>query len=226
MRPAAWSGRRSATTHSFPSPTTAAGCANRVEIRPSDGPKTRQSFRIPPDAIVPERATGRLVPAGANAAATDKVTYKVLASAFHDGTEMEPADFLYPYALALRWGEDRGGNGVSIRRSRRRRWRCANGSSGARVVRVEESKIVLADLTFTYHSPIVEVYLDNQSSDPQKSALLAPPWSSVPWHVLALMEAAVERGIAAFSQSEATAARRAVARSRARSGAACDNCAP
>ena len=29
------------------------------------------------------------------------------------------------------------------------------------------------------------------------------PWSSVPWHVLALMEAAVEREIAAFSQSEA-----------------------
>ena len=74
---------------------------------------------------------------------------------------------------------------------------------GVRVVRVEESTLRLADLVFTYHSPIVDVYLDAIPSDDQESATLAPPWSSVPWHVLALMEAAVERGIAAFSASEA-----------------------
>jgi hypothetical protein len=186
----------------LPIPYNSRWVANRVEIRPGDALRTRQSFRMPSDAMVPERATGRLVPVGGNAAATDKVTYKVLASAFHDGSEMEPADFLYPYALALRWGEDRKADVfdpeiAAATVTMRERFR------GARVVRVEESKIVLADLTFTYHSPIVEVYLDNQSSDPQQSALLAPPWSSVPWHVLALMEAAVERGIAAFSQSEA-----------------------
>ena len=37
----------------------------------------------------------------------------------------------------------------------------------------------------------------------RSNALIAPPWSSVPWHVLALMDAAVERGIAAFSRTEA-----------------------
>jgi hypothetical protein len=47
------------------------------------------------------------------------------------------------------------------------------------------------------------VYLDDLSSDGQGGATLAPPWSSIPWHVLALMEAAVERGVAAFSKSEA-----------------------
>lgn len=187
----------------LPIPHNSRWVGNRVEVQPDDRPKTRQSFRIPPDAIVPERATGRIVPVGVNAAATEKVTYKVLASAFHDGTEMEPADFLYPYALALRWGEDRTAEVfdpeiAAATVAMRERFR------GARVVRVEESKIVLADLTFTYHSPIVEVFLDDQSSDPQLSALLAPPWSTVPWHVLALMEAAVERGIAGFSQSEAT----------------------
>jgi hypothetical protein len=34
-------------------------------------------------------------------------------------------------------------------------------------------------------------------------AVLAPPWSTVPWHLLALMEAAVDRGWAAFSFEEA-----------------------
>jgi hypothetical protein len=70
------------------------------------------------------------------------------------------------------------------------------------MVRVEESVLRLADLSFTYRSPIAEVYLDALPTD-EENVTLAPPWSSVPWHVLALGEAAVERGIAAFSASEA-----------------------
>ena len=68
--------------------------------------------------------------------------------------------------------------------------------------------------------PVVEVYLDSLSADEHENALIAPPWSSVPWHVLALMEAAVERDIAAFSRSRGDAARHPVARSGARPGAA------
>jgi hypothetical protein len=71
------------------------------------------------------------------------------------------------------------------------------------VVRVDETKLTIADQSFTYRSPIVEVYLDDASPDGNESALIAPPWGAVPWHLLALMDAAVERGIAAFSQSEA-----------------------
>ncbi len=44
--------------------------------------------------------------------------------------------------------------------------------------------------------------------------VVAPPWSTLPWHVLVLMEEAVTRGWAAFSRSRGGAARRAVARSR------------
>ena len=102
----------------------------------------------------------------------------------------------------LRWGESRASKVfdpeiAAATQVMRERFR------GARIVRVEESKIILADLTFTYHSPIVEVYLDNPSPDEHENAVIAPPWSSVPWHVLALMEAGAERGIAAFSQSQA-----------------------
>ncbi len=186
----------------LPIPHNSRWVGNRVELRPDDGPRTKQSLRIPADAIVPERG-GRLVPVSANAAATEKITYRVLASEFHDGTLMETADLLYPYALAMRWGEQRDDGKTfdpavaAATRLMRERFR------GARVVKVEETTLALADLTFTYRSPIVEVYLDNLSADAHESAVLAPPWSSVPWHVLALMEAAVERGIAAFSQGEA-----------------------
>ena len=153
----------------LPIPYNSRWVANRVELRPGDGPKTRQSFRIPPDAIVPERRPAGSSRSAPTPHATDKVTYKVLASAFHDGTEMEPADFLYPYALALRWGEDRGGKAfdpeiAAATVALRERFK------GARVVGVEESKIVLADLTFTYRSPIVEVYLDNQPHPTRRRA--------------------------------------------------------
>jgi hypothetical protein len=186
----------------MPIPYNSRWVQNRVEVRPSDGPKSKQSLRIPADAVAPEPSTGRLIPVGSNAVATGKVIYRVLASAFHDGTEMEPADLVYPYALAFRWGAGEADGKVfdpeiaTSTRLMRDRFR------GARIVSVEESTLALADLTFTYRSPIVEVYLDNPSGNEQDSALLAPPWSSVPWHVLALTEAAVERGIAAFSHSE------------------------
>jgi len=51
--------------------------------------------------------------------------------------------------------------------------------------------------------PIVEVYVDYAALDLPQVAALAPPWSTVPWHVLALMEEAVQRGWAAFSKGEA-----------------------
>ena len=44
--------------------------------------------------------------------------------------------------------------------------------------------------------------------DPEEDAVFAPPWSTLPWHLVVLMEEAVSRGWAAFSQEEA--ARRGV----------------
>jgi hypothetical protein len=60
-----------------------------------------------------------------------------------------------------------------------------------------------SDVTFTYVVPVVEVYLNVGSTDGQELAALAPPWSAVPWHLTALMEEAVKRGVGAFSAEEA-----------------------
>jgi hypothetical protein len=145
---------------------------------------------------------------GAGKGAMGRIVYRVSASAFQDGTEMQPADLLYPFALAFRWGEGGPGRRPSIptfaAATRLLRERLA----GVRVLRVEERELAIADLTFRYRSPVVEVHLNGLSGDNDENALIAPPWSSVPWHVLALMEAAVERNIAAFSEGEA--ARRGV----------------
>jgi hypothetical protein len=72
------------------------------------------------------------------------------------------------------------------------------------VLRLESEVKKYSDMTFTYVVPVIEVYLAREAADPRDLAVAAPPWSSVPWHVMALMEEAVTRGIGAFSQAEAS----------------------
>jgi hypothetical protein len=188
----------------LPIPYNSAWVFNRTEIRPGEDEKPGQSIRVPADALAPQPGTGRMAAVGTGKAAMAKVQYRVSASSFHDGTEMEAADHLYPYALAFRWGGGLQPNGgvhdpaiAAATRLMRERLK------GVRIVRVEETVLPIADLKFHYRWPIIEVYLDDASNDEQENALIAPPWSSVPWHVLALMEAAVERRIATFSQGQA-----------------------
>lgn len=187
----------------LPIPYNSRWVQNRAEIRAADDSEIKRSVRIPNDALMPQFMTGRLGPVGSGHGAMAKVLYRLSASNFSDGSVMEAADLLYPYALAFRWGA--GGQNAATHDPEiaaatlliRERLR------GVKPLRTEETSRSIADQTFTYRSPIIEVFLDNLTFDEQENALIAPPWSSVPWHVLALMEAAVERGIAAFSRGEA-----------------------
>ncbi|MEH2512217.1 hypothetical protein V1291_003571 [Nitrobacteraceae bacterium AZCC 1564] len=187
----------------LPIPYNSRWVQNRAEIRTADESGTRRTVRIPDDALMPQAITGRLGPVGPGHGAMATVLYRLSASNFSDGSVMEAADLLYPYALAFHWGAD-GQNAAphdpevaAATRLIRERLR------GVKLLRVEETSRSIADQTFTYRSPIIEVYLNNLTVDEQENALIAPPWSSVPWHVLALMEAAAVRGIAAFSRGEA-----------------------
>jgi hypothetical protein len=187
----------------LPIPFNSRWVQNRVEIPGTGQSDIKRSVRVPDDALMPQAITGRLGPVGPGHGAMAKVLYRLSASNFSDDSVMDAADLLYPYVLAFRWGT--GGQNAAtydpeiaattqLIRERLR---------GVKLVRVEETARSIADQTFTYRSPVIEVYLDNLASDEQENALIAPPWSSVPWHVLALMEAAVERDIAAFSRGEA-----------------------
>src|SRR5439155_21052993 len=59
---------------------------------------------VPADALLPEPASGGLRPVGAGRSATLQLTYRVMGSAFHDGTRTTAADLLYAYMFAYRWG--------------------------------------------------------------------------------------------------------------------------
>ena len=160
-------------------------------------------IEIPEDALLPEPGTGLLRPIGKGKTARARVTYRLWGSASHDNTRVTPADALYPYSFAARWGTRRAGAGdydpsvdaaTAVSRA---------ALAAVRLVGVESEVRRYSDITFTYVIPVIEVYLKTAATDPQELAALAPPWSAVPWHVTALMEEAVRKGVGAFSAAEA-----------------------
>jgi hypothetical protein len=168
-------------------------------------------INVPPDAVLPEPGDGRLQPLGPSKTATSELTYRVLGSAFHDGTRMGVADILYAYMFAYRWGI----------RNEAEPWHydpfidaatapMRQHLVGVRVTGTDTASksFRVGDINVLRELFVIDVYTTNVPEDPEQDAVVAPPWSTVPWHLLVLMEEAVSRGWAAFSQAEA--ARRGV----------------
>jgi len=158
---------------------------------------------VPADALLPEAASGRFRPVGPGRTAKVVLGYGAMTSLFHDGTRTELADILYPFAFAYRWGaenSDRRDAGVAEATRLIRERLVGLRSAG---VDATSKSFRAADMDFVREMQLVEVYLNAAPDDPVEAAAVAPPWSAVPWHVIALMEEAVTRGWAAFSEEEA-----------------------
>ncbi len=187
----------------LPAPHGGSWVANRV-IPSAVTMNASVGVTIPEDALVAEPGTGAPREIGEGKTAKAKITYRLRASAFHDNTRMTAADAVYPYLFASRWSakRSRAGNdydpAVEASTALLRRALAA-----FKVVRVDSEVKKYSDVTLTYVVPVVDVYLNTTAPDPQQLAALAPPWSTVPWHVLVLMEEAVKRGWGAFSAEEA-----------------------
>lgn len=165
---------------------------------------------IPTDAVLPAPGSGRLDPVGAGKQARQKLTYRVLGSAFHDGTRTNSVDLLYSYMFAFRWGvrADAGAHYdavVDAATAPMRRF-----IAGLRAVGLDtvSRSFRVGDVNFVRDVLSVEVYTTIALGDSDRDATVPPPWSTLPWHAVVLMEEAVIRGWAAFSQAEA--ARRGV----------------
>ncbi|MFQ5903679.1 MAG: hypothetical protein ACE5JO_08310, partial [Candidatus Binatia bacterium] len=160
--------------------------------------------KIPQDALIPEPGTGRLQEAGEGRTAKTMITYRVLISPFHDGTRMTVADLLYPYIFAYRWGARTSQNDSAHDPFIEKSTTLIRGRlAGLRAIRVEKNVRGFGELRVVQELPVIEVYLKSPLKDPEQTASIAPPWNSLPWHLIVLMEEAVIRGWAAFSQEEA-----------------------
>ena len=185
-------------------PDNASWMPNRVQSQTTKVIGRSGGVKVPADAVLPEAGSGALQRVGERAVSSAKVVYDVLASPFGDGTEMSVADVLYPYAFAYRWGARTAQRGDSHEPSVEAAYAALRERLvGLKVVRVEKTTHAIAEgLNVIVTTPVVEVYLREAPGDDQQLAALAPPWSAVPWHLLVLMEEAVARNYAAFSQEE------------------------
>jgi hypothetical protein len=162
---------------------------------------------VPQDAVLPEPGSGRLKPVGPGKTARQKLTYRMLGSAFHDGSKTSAADILYAFMFAWRWGSHGAGEAAhydpavdaatAVMRARLVGLRMAGVDTASKSIR-------FGDFEYVRELLVAEVYIDTPPIDPEQDAVVAPPWSTLPWHLLVLMEEAVDRGYAAFSQQEAT----------------------
>ncbi len=180
----------------LPSPHGSGWIDNRVT--PEVG-KPGQSVAVPENAVLPEPGSGRMVAVGRGKTAALRIVYRVRNSAFHDGTTMTPADALYPYAFAAAWGAGAAADpGVAaatqVARERLR---------GVRFVRVDTETLAFGEDKLKYDVPVIEVYLDHRGDDPSEAAAVAPPWTTLPWHLLAVLEEGARRGQFAFSATGA-----------------------
>ena len=175
----------------------------RVPALPS---ATTEGVGVPPDAVLPQPGSGRLLPVGAGELAREKLTYRVLGSAFHDGSKLTAADLMYAYMFAYRWGVRNESEpshydaavdaATAPLREQLLAVKIVGTDSASKSFRVGDVNVVRELL-------IIDVYTKNAPEDPDQDAAIAPPWSTAPWHLLVLMEEAVTRGWAAFSEAEA-----------------------
>ena len=186
-------------------PFNASWMPNRVQSTVTKLEGQSGGITVPADAVRPQPGTGTLEPVGARTFASAKVVYEVLASPFEDGTEMQAADAIYPFVFAYRWGaKAAAGNAAHEPRLESMLDALQERLIGFKLVRVERTKHAIAEgWDIIQKTPVLEVFLRDVPRDERQVAALAPPWSTVPWHLLVLMEEAVIRGYAAFSKEEA-----------------------
>ena len=188
----------------LPAPHNSTWMANRFSPNIAVSSTDAAGMRVPPDALLPEPTQGFLQPVGEATRASVKLTYRGLTSVFHDGTSMTVADLLYPYSMAARWGTRRSVNLLDYDPAIEASTTFMQQKlAGVRVLSVEQEAKVFGELKLTQDVPVVEVYLKEISPDFPHLVAVAPPWSTLPWHLMVLMEAAVQRGFAAFSAAEA-----------------------
>jgi hypothetical protein len=185
----------------IPAPRSGSWLPNRTTA--DVGTAVTGGVAVPTDALRPVPGTGEFRRVGPGARARRKLVYRVREGAFHDGTRMTVPDVLYALGLAFRWGgsqPDGKAHDVAIARATALLRRTV---VGLRVTKVETVVKKYSDVEFIYDVPVVEMYLDQIGAGGADVAAAAPPWSAVPWHVAALMEEAVARGLGAFSEEEA-----------------------
>ncbi|MGH7120115.1 MAG: hypothetical protein ACREFP_14190, partial [Acetobacteraceae bacterium] len=170
-------------------------------VKKDVGPPPPQ-VTVPADAIVPVPGTGLFRAVGPGHVARARLRFRVLLSPFHDGTEMTAADILYAYSFAWRWSSGENTDPTVAAETRLARQDLV----GFKIIGTNtiSKAIHFGNLTLSRPLLDLDVYANViPEADADPMAALVPPWTTVPWTVLDLMNEAAKRGWAAFSQAQA-----------------------
>jgi len=178
----------------FPAPGSASWVPNRATASVE---ASGRAVPVPPDALRPDPRTGLFRKVGPGVRALTHLRYRALTSAFHDGTRMSVGDLLSALSVAYRRGTrgNRDYDPAVERATALLRERLV----AFKVLRVERDVLAFGDMKLTYEVPVVDAYVTHAAPDPLQLSAVAPPWSTLPWHLLALMDRAAARGLGAFS---------------------------
>ncbi len=162
---------------------------------------------VPADAFrSAARNRGCLSPSAHRTVASAKVVYEVLASPFEDGTEMGRGRRDLSVRVRLSLGREGGRRRGRARAASRLDIRSDAGTPGraqGRARRTDEARHRRGLGNLHEHARGRSLSSKTLRATSGRWRPLAPPWSTVPWHLLVLMEEAVTRGYAAFSEGEA-----------------------
>ncbi|HEX7927958.1 MAG TPA: hypothetical protein VF678_10225, partial [bacterium] len=158
--------------------------ANRIDSQRTAVRQFRKAtIDVPADALIPEPGTGIFKPVGPGKKSRALVGYRILASPFLDGQDTSVEDLLYPFAFAFRWGAGEKADPAVAAATALLRERLV----GIRVGTSEHSVDNMGGVEVPRVAHLIEVYLNHGALDQEQVAALAPPWSAVPWQLLALM---------------------------------------
>lgn len=188
----------------LPIPYNAGWAPNRAQFEVTAVHGQSGGIALPDGAVLPDPATGVLKPVVRPAVASAKTAFQVVGSPYRDGTPMAVADAVYPIAFAFRWAAtaDKAGPDATLARALAA-W--TERIAGIVLVGVKrDSQNIAENLDIVHETPLLDIYLRNAPGTDDQLAALAAPWTAIPWHLLVLMETAVEQGFAAFSESAAS----------------------
>jgi hypothetical protein len=179
----------------FPSPHGAGWIANRVTVASVDGRRADPfpSRRTPSPSRPAPAPPARSGPGVGRARASSTACWRPSSTTRPRWTRR---------TSSTRWGSPGEPRTPAVLRATAR---LREGLVALRVLRTETDVLAFGEDKLTYEVPIVEVFVDRAAATPADTALIAPPWTTVPWPVLALAEEAVSRSLAAFSRESAQA---------------------
>jgi len=144
-------------------------------------------FSLPSESLYFDGNDVRVV-GGEKIGANVKVLYRVLLGPYHHGVDMDVGDVVYALHFMKKWVE----RDAELAKTAKR---VLDTLKGVRVLNVTEVPFIIPNvLNSTKRYLWIEAYMKLEQVNSGRVAALTPPWSTLPWEILYLLDTVLEEG--------------------------------